>query len=107
MSKEDLGNLPSPPDTYADTTLPLTPTLILILDYFLDNPNDRPHSGVLQKFIEPSYPKNTMYRAIWSESTCLFSKKTNVHPLNDTTINIMKRAITFEGPELFSKEQPI
>jgi len=101
MSKEDLGNLPPPPILMQTQTFPL-PTLILILDYFLDNPNDRPHSGVLQKFIEPSYPKNTMYRAIWSESTCLFSKKTNVHLLNDTTINIMKRAITFEGPELFS-----
>ncbi|KAL4512328.1 hypothetical protein ABPG72_005330 [Tetrahymena utriculariae] len=74
------------------------------LKTFLDNPNQRPERGILQQFIDPVGENNALYRANWSERSCIISKKVNRKNLFHTNLNIYERCCTFEGHHIFSDE---
>lgn len=60
-------------------------------------------SAVLQRFVPPKGGYNSVIRAVWSPQLCLLEKRTNRSPLYDTRIDILRRAVTYDGPEHFSE----
>ncbi|KAL4474873.1 hypothetical protein ABPG74_001569 [Tetrahymena malaccensis] len=74
------------------------------LKVFLENPSQRPERGILQQFIDPVGENNALYRANWSERSCIISKKVNRKNLFHTNLNIYERCCTFEGHHIFSDE---
>ena len=50
---------------------------------------------------------NTVYRIQWSPKLCLFEKRTNNRPIAYRNIDVYERAVTFEGPEVFSQSSAL
>ncbi len=44
-----------------------------------------------------------MIKAVWAPQMSVFSRRVNLNKLNDTRYDIYERAITFDGPEHYSK----
>lgn len=57
---------------------------------------------ILQKFIDPYGESNSMIEAIWSPSTCLFTRCVNNKKLNSLNYDAYERAATFDGPAVLS-----
>jgi len=68
---------------------------------------DKPYDGILQKFIDPDTFNNTVYRIQWSTKLCLFEKRVNNKPMEDKSVDLYEKAVTFEGPEIYSSSTPL
>lgn len=76
-------------------------------DFFKRCEEGRNHSGVLQRFITPKTNHNSGIRAIWSPRICLVDRRTNRYKFNDSKYSVYERAVTFDGPESFSRHDPV
>lgn len=63
--------------------------------------------GILQRFIDPLGGKNALIQVIWTPNMCFFSRRVNKHLMNDTSVNVYKRVITFDGPDIWSDNAPV
>ena len=74
--------------------------------------------GILQRFIDPLGDSNSkMYiistsindfgigliQSMWTNKICLLSKKTNIHRMNEKSLGIYERCVTFDGPLQYSE----
>lgn len=44
-----------------------------------------------------------MIKAVWAPQMCVFSRRVNLNKLNDIRYDVYERAITFDGPDFYSK----
>ncbi len=44
-----------------------------------------------------------LIQAIWSPRVCVFTKRVNLRRLNETRFDVYERALTFDGPDFYSK----
>lgn len=59
--------------------------------------------GVLQKFVDPYGPKNFIIEALWTPKMTLFSKKVNVNNLYYDKLELIEKAATVDGNEIYSE----
>ncbi|CAM9149968.1 unnamed protein product [Ectocarpus sp. 8 AP-2014] len=64
-------------------------------------------NGILQRFVEPKGTRNAMVRAIWSPKMCLLERRVNCRQLHDRRYGIYERAVTYDGPDIFSTACPL
>eukprot|EP00752_Nemacystus_decipiens_P017513 g15697.t2 len=64
-------------------------------------------NGILQRFVEPKGTRNAMVRAIWSPKMCLLERRVNCRQLHDRRFGIYERAVTYDGPDIFSTASPL
>ena len=66
-------------------------------------------SGILQHFIEPSGggTNNSQIRVIWSNNLFFVERRRTKKNLHDNRYGLYERAVTFEGPEVYSSSLPI
>ena len=66
-------------------------------------------SGILQHFIEPSGggTNNSQIRVIWSSNLFFVERRRTKKSLHDHRYGLYERAVTFEGPEVYSSSLPI
>ena len=69
---------------------------------FLNNQSKSPF-GILQKFIDPYGPKNFIIEALWTPKMTLFSKKVNVNNLFYEKLELIEKAATFDGNDIYSE----
>eukprot|EP00590_Aulacoseira_subarctica_P008390 CAMPEP_0172414782 /NCGR_PEP_ID=MMETSP1064-20121228/1402_1 /TAXON_ID=202472 /ORGANISM="Aulacoseira subarctica , Strain CCAP 1002/5" /LENGTH=638 /DNA_ID=CAMNT_0013151603 /DNA_START=225 /DNA_END=2144 /DNA_ORIENTATION=- len=69
--------------------------------------NRKERSGILQRFIEPKGSKNSMMCAIWTPQMFLLERRVNKHKLHDDRFGLFERAVTFDGPEIYSASTPV
>eukprot|EP00624_Nannochloropsis_granulata_P001013 evm.model.NODE_14596_length_8023_cov_27.736881.4 len=63
--------------------------------------------GLLQQFIEPQGPRNTVIRAIWSPKLCIAERRVNLRNIWDRRYGLYERAVTYEGPDHHSQATPL
>nr|CCA15106.1 conserved hypothetical protein [Albugo laibachii Nc14] len=76
-------------------------------DFFKRCEEGNNQSGVLQRFITPKSNHNSAIRAIWSPRICLVDRRTNRYKVNDSKYSVYERAVTFDGPDSFSRHDPM
>ncbi|CAM9723289.1 unnamed protein product, partial [Chrysoparadoxa australica] len=64
-------------------------------------------NGILQRFIEPKGTHNALIRAVWSPKVCLLERRVNNNQLHDQRFGLYERAVTYDGPELYSRALPL
>lgn len=76
-------------------------------DFLLRNRKNQ--SGILQRFIEPSGggTHNSQIRAICTPKMCVLERRKTKQDLHDPRFGLYERAVTFEGPEVFSVALPL
>lgn len=73
---------------------------------FLYN-RDKVDNGILQKFVEPKGTRNVMIRGIWSPKLLLLERRENLKYLSDAKFSLYERAVTYEGPDHYSRAAPV
>jgi hypothetical protein len=69
---------------------------------------DKPHGGMLQKFILPKGARNATVRAIWSPKICLLERAVNRRNVYDKRFGVYERGVTFDGPaDAYSAPEPV
>lgn len=69
---------------------------------------DKPHGGILQKFILPKCANNATIRAIWSPKICLLERAVNRRNVYDKRFGVYERGVTFDGPaDTYSSPEPV
>lgn len=69
---------------------------------------DKPHGGMLQKFILPKGARNATVRAIWSPKICLLERVINRRNVYDKRFGVYERGVTFDGPaDAYSAPEPV
>jgi len=63
--------------------------------------------GLLQQFIEPQGPRNSVIRAIWSPKLCIAERRLNLRNIWDRRYGLYERAVTYEGPDHHSQATPL
>ncbi len=63
--------------------------------------------GILQQFVEPQGPRNSMIRAIWSPKLCVAERRSNIRHIYDRRFGLYERAVTYEGPDHHSQATPL
>ncbi|CAN0454044.1 unnamed protein product, partial [Scytosiphon promiscuus] len=48
-----------------------------------------------------------MVRAIWSPKMCLLERRVNSRQLHDRRYGIYERAVTYDGPDIYSNATPL
>lgn len=76
-------------------------------DFLYKNRNNQ--SGILQRFLSPSGggKNNAQIQAICTPKMCILERRKNKYNLDDPRYGLYERAVTFEGPELYSTSLPI
>lgn len=71
--------------------------------------NRNNQSGILQRFLSPSGggKNNAQIQAICTPKMCILERRKNKYNLDDSRYGLYERAVTFEGPELYSTSLPI
>ncbi len=66
-------------------------------------------TGILQRFIDPAGAgtHNSQIRAICTPKMCVLERRKTKQDLNDSRFGLYERAVTFEGPEVYSCSLPI
>lgn len=72
------------------------------LEAFLKDQTKCPF-GVLQKFVDPYGPKNFTIEAVWTPKMTLFSKKVNVNNLYYDKLEMIEKAATIDGNDIYSE----
>lgn len=72
------------------------------LPAFLNDQTKSPF-GILQKFIDPYGHKNFIIEALWTPKMILFSKKVNVNNLYYDKLELIEKAATFDGNDIYSE----
>lgn len=72
------------------------------LPNFLNDTTKSPF-GVLQKFIDPYGSKNFIIEALWTPKMTLFSKKVNINNLFYDKLELMEKAATIDGNDIYSE----
>ncbi|KAG5189969.1 hypothetical protein JKP88DRAFT_142705, partial [Tribonema minus] len=65
------------------------------------------HNGILQAFVEPSGSSNAVVRAIWTPKLCLTERRVNCRKLRDKRYGLFERAVTYDGPDIYSVARPL
>ncbi|CAN0255573.1 unnamed protein product, partial [Phaeothamnion confervicola] len=65
------------------------------------------HNGILQRFVEPKGTRNALVHAVWSPKVCLLERRVNTRQLHDSRFGLSERAVTFDGPDAFSRSCPL
>jgi hypothetical protein len=65
------------------------------------------HNGILQAFIEPKGDHNALVRAVWTPKLCLTERRVNCRQLHDRRFGLHERAVTYDGPDIFSTARPL
>lgn len=68
---------------------------------------DKSAGGMLQKFVLPKGTSNATVRAIWSPKICLLERRVNVRNVHDKRVSVYERGVTFDGPDLHSRPEPV
>jgi hypothetical protein len=63
--------------------------------------------GILQKFEDPKAEYNSTIRLIWSPKICILEKSSNLKKIYDTRFSIYERAVTYDGEEFHTQNEPI
>jgi hypothetical protein len=76
-------------------------------DFLHKNRNNQ--SGILQRFLSPSGGgrNNAQIQAVCTPKMCILERRKNKYNLDDYRYGLYERAVTFEGPELYSTNLPI
>lgn len=66
-------------------------------------------TGILQRFINPSGGgvNNSQIQAICAPKMCVLERRKTKQSLHDARFGLYERAVTFEGPEVYSTSLPI
>ncbi|EKX35283.1 hypothetical protein GUITHDRAFT_146591 [Guillardia theta CCMP2712] len=64
-------------------------------------------SGILQKWVEPKGPANSMLHAAWHNNVCKVDSVTNVRSLRDRRCSMYERAVTFDGGSSLTRRDPV
>ncbi|GBG29825.1 Small glutamine-rich tetratricopeptide repeat-containing protein beta [Hondaea fermentalgiana] len=64
-------------------------------------------NGILQKFIEPKGTRNMVIRGAWSPKILLLERRENMRHLTDAKYSLYERAVTYEGPDHYSRAAPV
>ncbi len=72
------------------------------LEAFLNDQKKCPF-GILQKFIDPYGSKNFTIEALWTPKMTLFSKKVNVNNLYYDKLELVEKAATVDGNDIYSE----
>jgi hypothetical protein len=76
-------------------------------DDFLFHKRNR-QSGILQRFLNPvGGTHNSQIRVIWTPNLCLVERRKTNHSLNDIRYGLYERAVTFDGPDIYSSSIPV
>ncbi len=78
------------------------------VDDFLYKRKDH-QTGILQRFIDPAGggKQNSQIRAICTPKMCVLERRKTKQDLHDARFGLYERAVTFEGPEVYSTSLPI
>lgn len=76
------------------------------LKEFLKNYKSYP-SGVLQKWVCPFGPYNSILKISWTPRVILFERKQNLKLLKESQYDPYERGVTFDGPEYYTNTIPI
>lgn len=68
---------------------------------------EKTHNGMLQKYILPKGTGSATIRAIWSPKICLLERRVNLKNLYDKRYGVYDRGVTFDGPDLYSRSEPV
>lgn len=68
---------------------------------------EKTHNGMLQKFVLPKGTGSATIRAIWSPKICLLERRVNLKNLYDKRYGVYDRGVTFDGPDLYSRSEPV
>lgn len=69
---------------------------------------DKPHGGMLQKFVLPKGARNATVRAIWPPKICLLERAVNRRNVYDKCFGVYERGVTFDGPaDAYSSPEPV
>lgn len=77
-----------------------------IIDTFLAH-GRKERTGLLQRFLPPLGPCNTVIRSIYTPKLCVLERRKNKLQLHDSRFGLYERAITFEGPDIHSTPSPL
>jgi len=71
-------------------------------------PGKHNKSGILQRFINPhGGTHNSCIRAVWTPKMCILERRRTKQSLHDNRFALYERAITFDGPDVYSISVPL